>query len=149
MLFEGRSKSFLPSCWERVFQNPDNRRPGMLSPEDWRRHATDEVVCGTAVSWDVGTGAHLGSQPPGIVTSFCPQRLLSFWTISQTVLLPWFHRADNTSDQTLWGIVQLAVPKSRCLAKKRKRSPATFPWAITFKEFGIYVSVLTQSFWCH
>lgn len=43
-LFEDGSKSFLSSYWERVFQNPDNWRTGILSPEDCRRHTTDEVA---------------------------------------------------------------------------------------------------------
>lgn len=49
MLFKGGYKSFPSSYWERVFQDPDNGRPGILSPGDCVRHTVDEVVCGTVV----------------------------------------------------------------------------------------------------
>lgn len=49
MLFEGGYKSFPSSYQERVFQDPDKRRPGILSPVACVRHMADEVVCGTVV----------------------------------------------------------------------------------------------------
>lgn len=73
-----------------------------------------------------------------IILSPKTEAFFLFWSISQINLLPWFHRFENTGDQSLRGIVQLAALKSRYLAKKWKQSPATFPWAITFKELGIY-----------
>lgn len=79
MLFESGYKSFLFSYWERVFQDPDNGRPGILSLGDCVRHVADEAGglwhCCVMLPWDVGIGGHLvWSQPPDISTSFCPQR---------------------------------------------------------------------------